>query len=141
VNGTSTRFGFVYAYWKDQAPFKEGVLNLYILLSDVPVAENALPNNDRAIGKMAETVRNDRIHAFELHFADPGRTLDNAENGAAYHSGIAPARHGINGFFRYQTIEFDGTSLKAEVWMDPDSVALTGWKLDATFKVNVPPKP
>ena len=92
VKGAATPFKYVYAFWKDQAPFKEGVLNLYVLLSDVPVAENALPRNDRAIEKMAEPVRDNKIHALELHFADPGKTLDVAENGAAYHNGIAPAR-------------------------------------------------
>ena len=141
VKGASTPFSHVYAFWKDQAPFKTGVMNLYVLLSDVPVAENALPRNDRAIEKMAEPVRNDKIHAFELHFSDAGRTLDNAENGAAYHNGIAPARHGLNGFFHYQTMKLDGTLLEGRVWMDADAVTSAGWKVDATFKVNVPPKP
>ena len=141
VKGASTPFSHVYAFWKDQAPFKNGVMNLYVLLSDVPVAESALPRNDRAIEKMAEPVRNDKIHAFELHFSEPGKTLDNGENGAMYHNGIAPARHGNNGFIHYQTLKFDGMSLEGKVWMDPESATLAGWKVDATFKVKVPPKP
>lgn len=141
VKGSSTPFRHAYAYWKDQAPFKKGVIDLYVLLSDVPVADSALPRNDRAIEKIAEPVRNDKVHAFELHFSDPARTLDNAENGAAYHNAIAPARHGLNGFFHYQTLKFDGSSLEGKVWMDADAVEPAGWKVDATFEVSVPPKP
>ncbi len=141
VTGASTSFRYVYAFWKDQAPFKEGLLNLYVLLSDVPVAENALPRDDRANQKMAELVRNNKIHAFELHFADPGKTLDMGENGAVYHNGIQPARFGVTGFFHYQMLKFDGRSLEGKVWMDPDEVAPAGFKVDATFKVSIPPHP
>jgi hypothetical protein len=141
VKGASTSLNHGYAYWKDQAPFRKGVMNLYVLLSDVPVAERALPSDDRAIDKIAEPVRNDRIHALELHFSDGGETLFSAENGAVYHNGIASARHGVNGFFHYQMLKFDGTTLEGKMWMDPDSVTLAGWKADATFKVKVPPKP
>jgi hypothetical protein len=141
VKGASTPLSYAYAFWKDQAPFKEGVMNLYVLLSDVPVADSALPRNDRAIEKMAEPVRDNKIHAFELHFADLGKTLDMAENGAAYHNGIAPARHGFNGFFYYQMLRLDGASLEGKVWMDPESATRAGWRLDATFRVKVPPKP
>ena len=141
AKGASTPFTYVYAFWKDQAPFKEGVMNLYVLMSDAPVPDSALPRNDRAIEKMAEPVRDNKIHAFELHFADLGKTLDMAESGAAYHSGIAPARHGINGFFHYEMLKLDGTSLEGKVWMDAESAARAGWKVDATFKVRVPPKP
>jgi len=141
VKGASTPFRYVYAYWKDQAPFKKDVMNLYALLSDVPVDAGTLPSNDRGNEKMAELVRNDKVHAFELHFSDLGRTLDNAENGAVYHNGIAPARHGINGFFHYEVLKLDATSLEGNVWMDPDSVAGAEWRVDAKFKVNVPPNP
>jgi hypothetical protein len=141
VKGASTPFNYAYAFWKDQAPFKEGVMNLYVLLSDVPVPDSALPRNDRAIEKMAEPVRDNKIHAFELHFADLGKTLDMAENGAAYHSGIAPARHGNNGFIHYQMLRLNGTSLEGKVWMDPESATRAGWRVDATFRVKVPQKP
>jgi hypothetical protein len=116
-------------------------MNLYVLLSDVPVDAGTLPSNDRGNAKVAELVRNEKVHAFELHFSDLGKTLDNAENGAAYHNGIAPARHGNNGFFHYEMLRFDGTLLEGKLWMDSDSVARAEWKVDALFKVSVPPKP
>lgn len=141
VKGTSTPFRYAYAYWKDQAPFKKDVTNLDVLLSDVPLDAGTLPSNDRGNAKMAELVRNEKVHAFELHFSDLGKTLDDAENGAAYHNGIAPARQGNNGFFHYEMLKFDGTSLEGKVWMDPGSVARAEWKVDALFKVSVPPKP
>jgi len=60
VKGASTPFRYVYAYWKDQAPFKKDVMNLYVLLSDVPVDAGTLPSNDRGNEKMAELVRRTR---------------------------------------------------------------------------------
>src|SRR4029077_12740320 len=101
VKGVSTKFTQVYAFWKDQAPFSTD-RHLYVLLSDIPLTDAQLPRNDDANGRIAELVRNNRIHAFELHFSDLGRTLNPGENGAVYHNGIQPARHGLVGFFSYQ---------------------------------------
>jgi hypothetical protein len=72
VKGTSTPFRYAYAYWKDQAPFKKDVTNLYVLLSDVPLDAGTLPGNDRGNAKMAELARNEKVHAFELHFSGLG---------------------------------------------------------------------
>lgn len=66
--------------------------------------------------------------------------MNAGENGAVYHNGIQPARHGITGFIKYQTLSFDGQWLEGKVSMDPDSAAQVGFKVDATFKVKVPPK-
>src|SRR5262249_15054934 len=93
VNGASAPLTHVYAFWKDQAPFSTD-LNLYVFLSDTAMADTALPRNDDANARIAELVRNNKIHAFELHFADGGKTLSPGENGAIYHNGVAPARHG-----------------------------------------------
>jgi len=38
-------------------------------------------------------------------------------------------------------LKLDATSLEGKVWMDPDSVARAEWRVDAKFKVSVPPKP
>jgi hypothetical protein len=139
VKGKSTRLNYVYAFWKDQAPFATR-LDLYVLLSDAPLAADLLPKNDRANSKIAELVRSDKIHAFELHFADPGKTLDSGEEGAVYHNGIAPARHGLNGFLHFQSLKFDGQALEGKVSMDQNTAQSAGFKIDATFKVKIPPK-
>jgi hypothetical protein len=139
VKGKSTRLSYAYAFWKDQAPFATR-LDLYVLLSDVPLATELLPKNDHANAKIAELVRNDKIHAFELHFADPGKTLNGGEEGAVYHNGIAPARHGLNGFLHFQSLKFDGQALEGKVWMEQDTAQSAGFKVDAAFKVKIPPK-
>jgi hypothetical protein len=139
AKGKATPLGYAYAFWKDQAPFAAR-LDLYVLLSDVPLAADVLPKNDRANSKIAELVRNDRIHAFELHFADPGKTLDSGEEAAVYHNAIAPARHGLNGFLHFQSLKFDGQALEGKVWMDQDTAQSAGFKIDAAFKVKTPAK-
>ena len=139
VNGASTPLTHVYAFWKDQAPFSTD-LNLYVFLSDVALADDALPRNDEANGRIAELVRNTKIHAFELHFADGGKTLSAGENGAIYHNGVAPARHGIVGFFTYELIRLDSDTLEGRLRMDPDTASQSPFKIDATFTVKIPPK-
>jgi hypothetical protein len=139
VNGAATPLTHAYAFWKDQAPFSTDV-NLYVFLSDVPMANEALPRSDAANGRLAELVRTDKIHAFEVHFADPGKTLSPGENGAIYHNGVAPARHGIVGFFTYEMVHFDGQTLEGRIQMEPDS-ARAPFRIDATFNVTLPAKP
>src|SRR5262249_10215760 len=139
VNGASTPLAHVYAFWKDQAPFSTD-LNLYVFLSDIAMADTSLPRNDDANAKIAELVRGNKIHAFELHFADSGRTLSAGENGAIYHNDVAPARHGIVGFFTYEVIHLDGDMLEGRVRMEPDAPAQSPFNIDATFTVKVPAK-
>ena len=139
VKGVTTRFAYAYGFWKDQAPFADR-LDLYVLLSDVPVADDAIPRNDDGIAKMAELVRNNKIHAFELHFIDPGKTLNPAESGAVYHNGIAPARRGLSGFLQFQPTAYDGRLLSGKVSMDASAVESAGFKIEATVRATVPPK-
>jgi hypothetical protein len=137
VKGASTPLTHVYAFWKDQAPFSTD-LNLYVFLSDVALNDDALPRDDAANSRIAELVRSNKIHAFELHFADSGKTLSAGENGAIYHIGVAPARHGIVGFFTYEVVHLDGDTLEGRVRMEPDAPAQSPFKIDATFAVRIP---
>jgi hypothetical protein len=139
VNGASTPLTHVYAFWKDQAPFSTD-LHLYVFLSDVALSDDALPRDEAANGRIAELVRSNKIHAFELHFADGGKTVSAGENGAIYHNGVAPARHGIVGFFTYEVVHLDGDMLEGRVKMEPDAPAQSPFKIDATFAVKVPAK-
>ncbi len=116
-------------------------MHLYILLSDVPLTDDLLPRNDRANGRVSEMVRENRIHAFELHFSDLGKTLYPPENGAIYHNGVQPARFGHNGFVVYRQTAFDGQWLEGQVRMDADNARLAGFAVEGTFRVRVPPKP
>lgn len=139
VKGTPTPLTHVYAFWKDQAPFSTD-LNLYVFLSDIAMTDESLPRSDSANARIAELVRTNKIHAFELHFADAGKALSPGENGAIYHNGVAPARHGIVGFFTYEMIHLDSDTLEGRLRMDPDMAAQAPFRIDATFKVKLPAK-
>jgi hypothetical protein len=91
-------------------------------------------------GRIAALVRNHTIHAIELHFADGGKTLSPGENGAIYHNGVAPARHGIVGFFTYEMVHLDGDTLQGRLRMDPDGAAQAPFTIAATFTVKIPAK-
>ena len=138
VKGKPTPFKYVYAYWN--ARFMDpAVQDLYVLLTDVPVTEKHLPNDDERVSKMAELVRGDKIHALELHFDIPGKTLYDASQGAVFHNGISAGRQGATGMLHFQPASFDGKTIDGKMWTDKDETAL-GWTAQASFKVKVPPK-
>ena len=138
VKGKTTPFKYVYAYWNTQF-MDPAVQDLYVLLSDVPVTKEQLPTNDDRVAKMAELVRGDKIHALELHFDAPGKTLYDASQAAVFHKGISEGRQGATGMLHYQAASFDGKTVDGKMWSDKDVPGL-GWTAQATFKVKVPPK-
>ena len=139
VKGKTTPFKYAYAYWN--ARFMDpAVQDLYVLLTDVPVTEKHLPLDDERVSKMAELVRGDKIHALELHFDVPGKTLYDASQGAVFHKGISEGRQGASGMLHFQPASFDGKTIDGKMWTDKDGAGL-GWTAQASFKVKVPPKP
>ena len=138
VKGKTTTFNYVYAYWN--ARFMDpAVQDLYVLLTDVPVTKEHLPTNDERVSKMAELVRGDKIHALELHFDVPGKTLYDASQGAVFHKGISEGRQGASGMLHFQPASFDGKTIDGKMWTDKDEEG-RGWTAQASFKVKVPPK-
>ncbi len=138
VKGKTTPFKYVYAYWN--ARFMDpAVQDVYVLLSDVPVAKDHLPTNDDRLSKMAELVRGDKIHALELHFEVPGKALYDASQGAVFHKGISDGRQGESGMLHFQAASFDGKTIDGKMWTSKDDAGL-GWTAQASFKVKVPPK-
>jgi hypothetical protein len=67
VKGKTTEFHHVYAFWKPRL-MDESKVDLYVLLSDEAVSTDTLPKDDEGVSKMAALVRDDKIHALELHF-------------------------------------------------------------------------
>ena len=138
VKGKSTPFKYVYAYWN--ARFMDPAeQDLYVLLTDVPVSEKRWPTDDQRVSKMAELVRGDAIHALELHFDSPGKTLYDASQGAVFHKAISEGRQGASGMLHFKPLTFDGKTIDGKMWTDKDEAGL-GWTAQATFKVKVPPK-
>ncbi|MFH0911128.1 MAG: hypothetical protein V1918_06465 [Planctomycetota bacterium] len=140
VKDKSTQFKYVYAYRKAQRmdPSKS---DLYVLLSDIAVPSDALPAKEEALSKIAQLVRENKIHALELRFNTGGTDkLNDAEQGAVYHNAIAPARNGVSGPLIYRQVSDDGKVLRGEVKMDKDMAGMLGWTADAKFEVALPPK-
>jgi hypothetical protein len=74
AKGKTTEFRHVYAFWKPRL-MNESKIDLYVLLSDQPIAADTLPQNDDGVAKMAGLVRDDKIHALELHFEGDSNKL------------------------------------------------------------------
>lgn len=143
VKGSTTSFAYAYVFWK-ALPADPSRSHLHVLLTDVPVPEASLPQDDKGLSAMAQLTRENGIHAIELRFVSVTQpTLFDAEQGAVYHAGIAPARHGFAGFLKFEGGgSRDGRSMKGKVTvLDPALTSLLGMSVTATFAVTVPPKP
>jgi hypothetical protein len=136
----SSELRYVYAFWKPNM-LDESKWDLRVLLTDVPVAPDTLPRNDDGIAKMAALVRENKIHAVELHFDGATKQLFAAEEAAVYHLAIAMARHGWNGGVQFSETRNDGTTRAGKLTTNKDSDEYRGWSCSASFEVAVPPKP
>lgn len=139
VKGKSTAFKHAYAFWKTRM-MDESKVDLYVLLSDEVVTPAMLPRDDDGVGKMADHVRAGTIHALELHFDGAAPKLFEAEQGAVYHDGIAPARQGVSGALQFTPSAAPAGTLSGKVSLDAESAKLLGWNAAATFQVTIPPK-
>ena|SRR5580700_3997544 len=140
AKGKTTEFQQVYAFWKPRL-MDESKIDLYVLLSDQPIAADTLPRNDDGVAKMAGLVRDDKIHALELHFDGDSNKLFAGEEGAVYHGAVTMARQGQTGAFHYEPVSNDSATKAGKVSSDKETADLRGWSCNASFKVAVPAKP
>lgn len=119
----------------------EAKVDLYILLSDEAIAPGALPKNDDGVSKIAALVRENRIHAIELHFDGDSDRLFNGEQGAVYHGAIAMARQGETGMIHYQPDKSGPGAKGGKLFLDREMAEQLEWNVTAAFEVPVPAKP
>jgi hypothetical protein len=140
VNGKTTSFAYVYAYWK-QNLFDETKSDLFVLLSDAPIPAGSIPKNDDGVSKMASLVREGKIHALELHLSPATRRLDEAENAAVYHVGLSPGRHGMSGMHVFEAKTFDAKTVEAKSRTEKEQAEEgVKWRYEVRFRVAIPPK-
>jgi hypothetical protein len=140
AKGKTTEFRNVYAFWKPRL-MDESKIDLYLLLSDQPIAADTLPRNDSGVAKMASLVRDDKIHALELHFDGDSNKLFAGEEGAIYHGAVAMARQGQSGAFHYEPVGGDAAYKAGKILSDKETAELRGWSCNTSFKVKIPAKP
>ena len=140
VKGKATELHHVYAFWKPRL-MDEAKVDLHVLLWDEAISPEALPKSDDGLAKIAALVREDKIHAIELHFDGASDRLFEGEQGAVYHGAIAMARQGETGMLHYQA-EKTGTGAKAgKLFLDREMAEQLGWNVAAGFEISVPTKP
>ena len=140
AKGKSVELHHVYAFWRSRVT-DESKFDMYVLLSDEIIAPGSLPANDAAIAKMAELVRADKIHAFELHFDGATNKLFEGEQGAVYHNAVSPARQGVTGMLQYRPDTSKTSDVAGSVSVDKEFVEILGWNCRANFQVAIPAKP
>ena len=140
AKGESVELKHVYAFWKSRL-MDETKMDIHLLLSDQIIAPDYLPANDAGIAKMAGLVRDDKVHALELHFEGATNKLFEGEQGAIYHNAIAAARQGVTGMLQYRPDPSVASSIAGSVSVDKEFLEVLGWNCRASFQVTLPAKP
>ena len=140
VKGKPAPLHYIYAFWRPSL-MKQGTFDLFVLLSDVPIPNDTLPWDDDGFGKMAALVRDDKIHAFEVHFDGASSDLFGGEQGGLYDLAIAPAHQGAVGMVHFQPDKTSPGIRAGKLSVDDDTEKTLGWKIEATFSVAIPPQP
>jgi hypothetical protein len=140
AKGATSELRYVYAFWRPNL-LDEAKWDLRVLLTDVPLTPDKLPRNDDGVAKMAELVRENKIHAIEIHFDGATDKLFSGEQAALYHLAIAMARYGWNGGIEFSASGSDGATRAGKLSTDKDGDETRGWSCSATFQVAVPKKP
>lgn len=140
AKGKSVELKHIYAFWKSRL-MDDSKIDMYVLFSDQAIAPDSLPINDDGIAKMAGLVRDNKIHAIELHFDGATNKLFEGEQGAVYDNDIAMARQGVTGALQYQPTTAKSPAIAGSVTMDKTFIDALGWNVRVSFEVAPPAKP
>jgi hypothetical protein len=139
VKSAVTKFAYAYTFWKPNV--FTGKPDLFVLLSDVAIPPDTIPKDDDGIGRIAGMVRDNKVHALELHLAPGYKQFDSAEEVAVYHVGLSPARHGMNGISTFQAKTVTDTTLEGAARTNgPQTSDGVTWQYEVQFKVALPPQ-
>jgi len=86
--------------FREADPFGRGT-NPCVLVSNLPVPDEAVPVDDGAIGKLLDLMRSGEMRAFQVCFDASGTKLRNVNDVVTFHPGVSPGRFGIQGFHEF----------------------------------------
>jgi len=86
--------------FREADPFGNGT-NPCVLVSNLPVPDEAVPVDDDAIGKLLDLMRSGEMRAFQVCFDASGTKLRNVNDVVTFHPGVSPGRFAIQGFHEF----------------------------------------
>jgi hypothetical protein len=86
--------------FREADPFGKGT-NPCLLLSNAPVPDAAVPDDDEGIALLLDLVRGGTLRALQVCFEASGAALRRVNDVFVFHPGVSPGRFGLQGFHRF----------------------------------------
>lgn len=99
VDGKTTELRHVRAF-REPDPFGKGT-NPCVLLSNEPVPDAAVPDDDEGIAELLDLMRSGPMRALQICFDATGRKLRGVNDAFTFHPEVSPGRFGFQGFHEY----------------------------------------
>ena len=94
--------------FRETDPFGKGT-NPCVLISNEPVPDDAVPNDEDGIAKLLDRMRDGATRAFQVCFDATGAKLRNVNDVVVFHPGISPGRFVLQGFHQFAAKSGAGT--------------------------------
>jgi hypothetical protein len=86
--------------FREPDPFGNGT-NPCLLVSNEPVPDAAVPDNDEGIAELLDRMRSGALRALQVCFDATGAKLRNVNDVFVFHPGLSPGRFGLQGFHQF----------------------------------------
>lgn len=99
VDGQKLELAHVRGF-READPFGKGT-NPCLLLSNEPVPDAAVPDDDEGIAELLDRMRGGALRALQVCFDASGTGLRRVNDVFVFHPGVSPGRFGLQGFHRF----------------------------------------
>jgi hypothetical protein len=99
VGGDAVELDHARAF-REPDPFGKGT-NPCVLVSNEPVPDAAVPDDDEGIAKLLDLMRGGALRALQVCFDAAGTKLRNVNDVYSFHPGVSPGRFALQGFHRF----------------------------------------
>ncbi len=131
ANGKSFDFKYVYA-WKASSPFKDDQMDTFVLLSDQPVADDAM----RDFMTRSDLAEQGKLNGIQVEF-DPSGEIT---SGNVYSKELKHHSFSASGMHKWDKKTLSDTAIEGKLYLEhPDDFFDDQWDYSATFKTTVMP--
>jgi len=108
VAGERLELGHVRGF-READPFGKGT-NPCLLVSNEPVPDAAVPDDDEGIAELLDRMRAGKLRALQVCFDASGTALRRVNDVFVFHPGVSAGRFGLQGFHRFTAQAASGSA-------------------------------
>jgi hypothetical protein len=99
VDGSTVELRHARAF-REPDPFGKGT-NPCVLVSNEPVPDAAVPDDDEGIGELLDLMRGGALRALQVCFDATGTKLRNVNDVFTFHPAVSPGRFALQGYHQF----------------------------------------